>query len=92
MSRNGQVYFVNNRISDLEHIAEIIQKYVPDARIAIGHGQMKPEQLEKIILDFSNYDYDVLLSTTIVENGIDIPNANTKRSPSDAWSCGPRQP
>jgi transcription-repair coupling factor (superfamily II helicase) len=77
MSRNGQVYFVNNRISDLPHIAEIIQKYVPDARIAIGHGQMKPEQLEKIILDFSNYDYDVLLSTTIVENGIDIPNANT---------------
>ena len=77
MSRNGQVYFVNNRISDLEHLAEIIQKYVPDARIAIGHGQMKPEQLEKIILDFSNYDYDVLLSTTIVENGIDIPNANT---------------
>ncbi len=77
MSRNGQVYFVNNRISDLERIAELIQKYVPDARIAIGHGQMKPEQLEKIILDFSNYDYDVLLSTTIVENGIDIPNANT---------------
>ena len=77
MSRNGQVYFVNNRIADLEHIAELIQKYVPDARIAIGHGQMKPEQLEKIILDFSNYDYDVLLSTTIVENGIDIPNANT---------------
>jgi len=77
MSRNGQVYFVNNRIADLPHIAEIIQKYVPDARIAIGHGQMKPEQLEKIILDFSNYDYDVLLSTTIVENGIDIPNANT---------------
>ena len=77
MSRNGQVYFVNNRIADLEHIAEIIQKYVPDARICIGHGQMKPEELEKIILDFSNYDYDVLLSTTIVENGIDIPNANT---------------
>ena len=77
MSRNGQVYFVNNRIADLQHIAEIIQKYVPDARICIGHGQMKPEELEKIILDFSNYDYDVLLSTTIVENGIDIPNANT---------------
>ena len=77
MSRNGQVYFVNNRISDLQHIAEIIQKYVPDARICIGHGQMKPEELEKIILDFSNYDYDILLSTTIVENGIDIPNANT---------------
>ena len=77
MSRNGQVYFVNNRISDLTHIAEMIHKYIPDARIAIGHGQMKSEELEKIVLDFSNYDYDVLLSTTIVENGIDIPNANT---------------
>ncbi len=77
MSRNGQVYFVNNRISDLTHIAEMIHKYIPDARIAIGHGQMKPDELEKIVLDFSNYDYDVLLSTTIVENGIDIPNANT---------------
>jgi transcription-repair coupling factor (superfamily II helicase) len=77
MSRNGQVYFVNNRISDLTHIEEMIHKYIPDCRVAIGHGQMKPEELERIILDFSNYDYDVLLSTTIVENGIDIPNANT---------------
>ena len=77
MSRNGQVYFVNNRISDLTHIAEMIHTHVPDARVAIGHGQMKPDELEQIILDFSNYDYDVLLSTTIVENGIDIPNANT---------------
>ena len=77
MSRNGQVYFVNPRINDLTRIKEMIQKYVPDARIAIGHGQMKPEELEKIIFDFINYDYDVLLSTTIVENGIDIPNANT---------------
>ena len=77
MSRNGQVYFVNNRISDLQHIKEMILKYIPDARIAVGHGQMKPEELEQIVLDFSNYDYDVLLSTTIVENGIDIPNANT---------------
>ena len=77
MSRNGQVYFVNNRISDLTRIAELIHNHVPDARVAIGHGQMKPEELEQIILDFSNYDYDVLLSTTIVENGIDIPNANT---------------
>ena len=77
MSRNGQVYFVNNRISDLTHIAEMIHNHIPDARVAIGHGQMKPEELEKIVLDFSNYDYDVLLSTTIVENGIDIPNANT---------------
>ena len=77
MSRNGQVYFVYNRISQLQEIADMIHKYIPDARIAIGHGQMKPEELEQIILDFSNYDYDVLLSTTIVENGIDIPNANT---------------
>ena len=77
MSRNGQIYFVNNRISQLQEIADMIHKYIPDARVAIGHGQMKPEELEKIILDFSNYDYDVLLSTTIVENGIDIPNANT---------------
>ena len=77
MSRNGQVYFVNNRISQLQEIADLIHKYVPDARVAIGHGQMKPGELENVILDFSNYDYDVLLSTTIVENGIDIPNANT---------------
>lgn len=77
MSRNGQVYFVNNRISNLVAIKEMINKYVPDARVAIGHGQMKPDELENIILDFSNHDYDVLLSTTIVENGIDIPNANT---------------
>lgn len=77
MSRNGQVYFVNNRISDLQRLAELIHKYIPDARVAIGHGQMKPEELETVIFDFANYDYDVLLSTTIVENGIDIPNANT---------------
>ena len=77
LSRNGQVYFVNNRIGDLNRIADMIVKYIPDARVAIGHGQMKPEELERIILDFVNHDYDVLLSTTIVENGIDIPNANT---------------
>ena len=77
MSRNGQVYFVNDRISNLPEIAGMIHKYVPDARIAIGHGQMPPEELEKILMGFINYDYDVLLSTTIVENGIDIPNANT---------------
>lgn len=77
MSRGGQVYFVNDRISSLPHIAELIHKYVPDCRVAIGHGQMNPEELEKIIMGFINYDYDVLLSTTIVENGVDIPNANT---------------
>ena len=77
MSRNGQVFFVNNRISNLQEIADLIHKYVPDCRVVIGHGQMPPEELEKVITDFVNYDYDVLLSTTIVENGIDIPNANT---------------
>ena len=77
MSRNGQVFFVNDRISSLPEIAAMIRKYVPDARVAIGHGQMKPEELEKILMGFINYDYDVLLSTTIVENGIDISNANT---------------
>ena len=77
MSRNGQVYFVNDRISNLPEIANLIKKYVPDCRVAIGHGQMKPEELEEIVIGFMNYDYDVLLSTTIVENGIDISNANT---------------
>ena len=77
MSRNGQVFFVCARIASLDNIADIIHKYVPDCRVAIGHGRMDPEELEKIILGFMNYDYDVLLSTTIVENGIDIPNANT---------------
>ena len=77
MSRNGQVFFVNDRISNLPEIASMIHREVPDARIAIGHGQMKPEELEKIVMGFMNYDYDVLLSTTIVENGIDISNANT---------------
>ena len=77
MSRNGQVYFVNDRISKLEEIKLLIEKHVPDCRVVIGHGQMKPEELEKVIMDFINYDYDVLLSTTIVENGIDISNANT---------------
>ena len=77
MSRNGQVFFVNDKINNLNAIAELIKKYVPDCRVAIGHGQMNPDELEKILMGFMNYDYDVLLSTTIVENGIDISNANT---------------
>lgn len=77
MSRGGQVFFVNDRIAGLAPIAEMIHKYVPDCRVGIGHGQMSPEELEKIVMGFMNYDYDVLLSTTIVENGIDISNANT---------------
>jgi len=77
MSRNGQVYFVCNRINRLDEIKILIEKYIPDCRVAIGHGQMSPVELEKIILGFINYDYDVLVSTTIVENGIDVGNANT---------------
>ena len=77
MSRNGQVYFVHDRINGLQEIANLIHKYVSDCRVAIGHGQMPPDKLEKVLMGFMNYDYDVLLSTTIVENGIDISNANT---------------
>ena len=77
LSRNGQVFFVNDRISNLPELQLLIQKRVPDARVAIGHGQMKPEELEKIVMGFMNHDFDVLLSTTIVENGIDVSNANT---------------
>ena len=77
MSRNGQTYIVCSRINNLQEIENLIHRYVPDARVAIGHGQMNPEELEKILVGFMNYDYDVLLSTTIVENGIDISNANT---------------
>ena len=77
MSRNGQVFIVNNRIKNLEDIAAMVRREVPDARICVGHGRMNPEELEKIVLGFMNYDYDVMISTTIVENGIDVPNANT---------------
>ncbi|MDR1455277.1 MAG: transcription-repair coupling factor [Tannerella sp.] len=77
MSRNGQVFFINNRIRNIHEIEQLIRREVPDARIAIGHGQMEPDKLEKTILDFLNCEYDVLVSTVIVENGLDIPNANT---------------
>jgi len=77
MSRNGQVYIVTSRIAALANLETLVHKYVPDARVAVGHGQMPPDQLEHIITGFVNYDYDVLISTTIVENGIDVPNANT---------------
>ena len=77
MSRNGQVFFVNNRIQNLAELKALIERNIPDCRVCIGHGQMQPEELEKIIFDFVNYDYDVLLATTIIESGIDIPNANT---------------
>ena len=77
MSRNGQLFIVSNRISSLPDLAATVQREVPDARVAIGHGQMDPDELEKILTGFINYDYDVLVATSIIENGIDIPNANT---------------
>jgi transcription-repair coupling factor (superfamily II helicase) len=77
MSRNGQVFLVNNRISNLYELKAMVQRNIPDCRVGVGHGQMEPAELEKIIIDFVNYDYDVLIATTIIESGIDIPNANT---------------
>lgn len=77
LSRQGQVYFIHNRIEDIEEIGERLHRIVPDARIAIGHGQMEPATLETLLLDFSQGEYDILLSTTIISNGIDLPNANT---------------
>ena len=77
MSRGGQVFIVNNRIDSLSTLANMIERRIPDARICIGHGQMPPEKLENVILDFINFDYDVLIATTIIESGIDIPNVNT---------------
>ncbi|MEN9917587.1 MAG: transcription-repair coupling factor, partial [Bacteroidota bacterium] len=77
MSRNGQVFFINNRINNLPEIENVIRREVPDARIIVGHGQMDPQKLEKIIADFVDYEYDVLIATSIIESGIDIPNANT---------------
>lgn len=77
ISRGGQVFVVCNRIASLPAIRDLIVKYVPDVRVGVGHGQMRPHDLEKVIVDFINCEYDVLLSTTIIENGIDIPNANT---------------
>ncbi len=77
MSRGGQVFFINNRIGRLYELADMIRKYVPDARVAVGHGQMPAEELENVMLGFAHYDYDVLVSTTIIESGLDIPNANT---------------
>lgn len=77
LSRNGQVFFINNRISNMQELERMIKRAVPDARICIGHGQMEPAELEKTLYSFINHDYDVLIATSIVENGIDIPNVNT---------------
>ncbi|HJS51610.1 MAG TPA: transcription-repair coupling factor [Pyrinomonadaceae bacterium] len=77
LSRNGQVFFIHNRVETIEAIAALVQKIVPNARIAIGHGQMNEKEMEQVMLDFIDYKYDILVATTIVENGIDIPRANT---------------
>lgn len=77
MSRNGQVFIVNHRIEGLYELEAMINRLVPDARTIVAHGQMPPEKLEKAIIDFANHDYDVLLATTIIESGIDMPNVNT---------------
>ena len=77
LQRGGQVFFIHNRIDSLKEIAGMIQRLVPDAKIATGHGQMKGDDLEKVMLDFMEGHFDVLVSTTIVESGLDVPNANT---------------
>ena len=77
LQRDGQVYFINNRVENLKDIAGLIQRLVPDARVITGHGQMDGKQLEANVLDFMEGKYDVLVSTTIVESGVDVPNANT---------------
>ena len=77
LDREGQVFYLYNRVETIDEFKIQLQKLVPNARIAIGHGQMDEKTLEKVIIDFANHEYDILLATTIIENGIDIPNANT---------------
>lgn len=77
LSRNGQVFMINNRIEGLYELEAQVKRLIPDARTIVAHGQMPPEKLEKAIIDFANHDYDVLIATTIIESGIDMPNVNT---------------
>jgi transcription-repair coupling factor (superfamily II helicase) len=77
LSRGGQIFFIHNRVETIETIAALVQRLVPQARLAIGHGQMNEKEMERVMLDFIDYKYDVLVATTIIENGIDIPRANT---------------
>lgn len=77
IQRNGQVFFINNRIENIKEIAGMIQRLVPDARIGVGHGQMDGKKLEELMLAFMNGEFDVLVATTIIESGLDVPNANT---------------
>jgi transcription-repair coupling factor (superfamily II helicase) len=77
LSRGGQVFFIHNRVESIETIAALVKRLVPQARIAVGHGQMNEKEMERVMLDFIAYKHDVLVATTIIENGIDIPRANT---------------
>ncbi len=77
LARNGQIFFIHNRVETIESIAALVKRIVPNARVAIGHGQMNEKDMENVMLDFVDYKYDVLVATTIIENGIDIPRANT---------------
>ncbi|MFN2454933.1 MAG: transcription-repair coupling factor [Pyrinomonadaceae bacterium] len=77
LQRGGQVFFIHNRVETIESIAALVQRLVPQARLAVGHGQMNEQEMERVMLDFVAYKYDVLVATTIIENGIDIPRANT---------------
>ena len=77
LSRDGQVYYVHNRVHDILSVADEVQKLAPEARIVVGHGQMQPHELEEVMLKFMRREADVLVSTTIIESGIDIPTANT---------------
>jgi transcription-repair coupling factor (superfamily II helicase) len=77
LARGGQIFFIHNRVETIETIAALVQRLVPQARLVIGHGQMNEKEMERVMLDFIDYKYDVLVATTIIENGIDIPRANT---------------
>ena len=77
IDREGQVFYLYNRVETIMEMKTLLQRIVPNARIAVGHGQMDEKQLQEVIVDFANHEYDILLATTIIENGIDIPNANT---------------
>ncbi|CAN0377992.1 unnamed protein product, partial [Ectocarpus sp. 4 AP-2014] len=77
IQRGGQVFFIHNRIENIKEVAGMIQRLVPDAKVGIGHGRMEGKKLEELMLAFMKGEFDVLVSTTIVESGLDVPNANT---------------
>ena len=77
LQRGGQVFFIHNRVENIKEVAGMIQRLIPDAKIGIGHGQMEGKELEEVMLAFINGDYDILVATTIIESGLDVPNANT---------------